>query len=121
MGAAAQAGAADPNAAAGQAAQGQWASDPSSYYSNYWGGKSSKHSYCCPSLTVIAQVITVKLRDRVQMGSIRVLHKLHEWVRCIMDHQPDAFNVWCHVFMCCSTPVAVVHLPILSIIHSPLL
>ncbi|KIP11502.1 hypothetical protein PHLGIDRAFT_83628 [Phlebiopsis gigantea 11061_1 CR5-6] len=35
----AQAGAADPSAAAGQAAQGQWAgADPSSYYSNYWGG-----------------------------------------------------------------------------------
>jgi len=32
-------GAADPSAAAGQAAQGQWAgADPSSYYSNYWGG-----------------------------------------------------------------------------------
>ncbi|KAH8100578.1 hypothetical protein BXZ70DRAFT_1008077 [Cristinia sonorae] len=37
MGAAAQAGATDPNVAAGQAAQGQWASDPS-YYSNFWGG-----------------------------------------------------------------------------------
>lgn len=31
-----QTGAADPNAAAGQAAQGQW---PSDYYSNYWGGE----------------------------------------------------------------------------------
>lgn len=31
---------ADPSAAAGQAAQGQWAGgDPNSYYSNYWGGK----------------------------------------------------------------------------------
>lgn len=30
----------DPTAAAGQAAQGQWAgADPSSYYSNYWGGE----------------------------------------------------------------------------------
>lgn len=30
---------ADPNAAAGQATQAQWAgADPSSYYSNYWGG-----------------------------------------------------------------------------------
>lgn len=30
---------ADPNAAAGQAGQAQWAGgDPSSYYSNYWGG-----------------------------------------------------------------------------------
>ncbi len=37
----AQPGAADPNAAAGQTAQGQWAgADPSSYYSNYWGGES---------------------------------------------------------------------------------
>lgn len=25
-------------AAAGQAGQAQWAADPSSYYSNYWGG-----------------------------------------------------------------------------------
>ena len=41
IGAGAQAGAADPTAAAGQAAQGQWASaDPSTYYSNYWGGES---------------------------------------------------------------------------------
>lgn len=36
IGAGTQAGAADPNAAAGQAAQGQW---PSDYYSNYWGGE----------------------------------------------------------------------------------
>ncbi|CAL1696566.1 unnamed protein product [Somion occarium] len=35
IGAGVQTGAADPNAAAGQAAQGQW---PSDYYSNYWGG-----------------------------------------------------------------------------------
>ena len=49
MGAAAQAGAADPTAAAGQAAQGQWAgADPSTYYSNYWGGK------CYVLSTVIA-------------------------------------------------------------------
>ena len=42
MGAAGQAGAADPTAAAGQAAQGQWAgADPSTYYSNYWGGEST--------------------------------------------------------------------------------
>jgi hypothetical protein len=27
--------------AVGQAAQAQWAGDPSSYYSNYWGGKCS--------------------------------------------------------------------------------
>ncbi|GJE85963.1 polyadenylated RNA-binding protein [Phanerochaete sordida] len=34
-----QGGAGDPAAAAGQAAQGQWAgADPSTYYSNYWGG-----------------------------------------------------------------------------------
>lgn len=40
MGAGAGVGAADPTAAAGQAAQGQWAgADPNSYYSNYWGGK----------------------------------------------------------------------------------
>ena len=33
---------ADPTAAA-QAAQGQWAgADPSSYYSNYWGGESAR-------------------------------------------------------------------------------
>ncbi|KAI0348707.1 RNA-binding domain-containing protein [Trametopsis cervina] len=39
MTAAAQAGGADPSAAASQAAQGQWAgTDPSSYYSNYWSG-----------------------------------------------------------------------------------
>lgn len=38
IGAGAQAGAADPTAAAGQAAQGQW---PSDYYSNYWGGEHS--------------------------------------------------------------------------------
>ncbi|KAL6304256.1 hypothetical protein BKA93DRAFT_303083 [Sparassis latifolia] len=38
MSAGAQAGVADPTAAAGQAAQAQWAgADPSSYYSNYWG------------------------------------------------------------------------------------
>lgn len=37
----AQQGNADPNAAASQTAQGQWAgADPNSYYSNYWGGKS---------------------------------------------------------------------------------
>jgi len=32
-----QPGTVDPNVAGGQA-QGQWPSDPSSYYSNYWGG-----------------------------------------------------------------------------------
>jgi nucleolysin TIA-1/TIAR len=38
LGNGAQQGAGDPNAAGGQG-QGQWPSDPSSYYSNYWGGK----------------------------------------------------------------------------------
>ena len=40
MGLGAQGGATDPNAAAGQTTQGQWAgTDPNSYYSNYWGGR----------------------------------------------------------------------------------
>jgi len=38
LGNGAQQGGADPNSAAGQGPQGQWPSDPSSYYSNYWGG-----------------------------------------------------------------------------------
>lgn len=33
---------ADP-AAAGQAGQAQWGTDPNSYYSNYWGGASIEH------------------------------------------------------------------------------
>ena len=40
--------------AVGQAAQAQWAGDPSSYYSNYWGGKCSASIASCTSeLTVI--------------------------------------------------------------------
>jgi len=40
-----QQGAADASAAAGQASQAQWANaDPSSYYSNYWGGYYSQQA-----------------------------------------------------------------------------
>ena len=33
--------------AVGQPAQAQWTGDPSSYYSNYWGGKCSADSFSC--------------------------------------------------------------------------
>ena len=41
--------------AVGQAAQAQWTGDPSSYYSNYWGGKCSASTLfsCSSELTEI--------------------------------------------------------------------
>jgi len=45
LGNGAQQGAGDPNAAGGQG-QGQWPSDPSSYYSNYWGGYYGQQPAC---------------------------------------------------------------------------
>ena len=42
--------------AVGQAAQAQWTGDPSSYYSNYWGGKCSASIASCTSELIVIAV-----------------------------------------------------------------
>ena len=74
---------ADPTAAA-QAAQGQWAgADPSSYYSNYWGGEPRFAVSSCnwQSFILLLQVIMASKPPERQRPMLKArLNRLHRTV-----------------------------------------